>query len=676
MQTKNNIKRVKPRWYDETQQIGAYYYEKKFEKTLEEWNHSINGETKTDISFIPNEILESWLRCQSIGVDPLATPQHYILSEQDLLARLKKNKDLIEASQLFMNHLYHFVKSSRFNVSLFDKDGFILDVMQDKQHYEEARAHSWVVGSQWSENIAGNNAIGTSLFYKKPIRIFGPQHFCRVFHKRSVSSAPIFNPEGELIGGIMMLGIYYGAHPYTLGMVVAAAQSIENELRTQKKLSAVNKTSNDQKTVISSIPDAIITIDNQGYISFMNDHAKEMLHTVAHRAEGKRFKDILGDLNHRFFEIIENNETVTDREVRIFYRNASSDYTLTTNLIISQDGGITGKILFLNEIKRAKSLVATMIGAKAKFHFEDIYGQHPKFLKTIEQARMISQSSSNVLLLGKSGTGKDIFAQAIHNAGDHRDGPYVAINCAAIPRDLISSELFGYSEGAFTGSRKGGNQGKFELADGGTIFLDEIAEIPLELQTVLLRVIEEKTVTRIGGTSVRPINVRIIAATNKDLKEEIKKGAFREDLYYRLNVFSIHLMPLSDRLDDILLLVNHFVRKHEKTMRKRIDRIDNDVISIFMNYSWPGNVRELQNIIERMMSMANGNELTVDLIPQEINDFKNYTKTIESIESPEEKERKMIETMIKMKFQKKAIAKKLNISRMTLYRKIEKYSRT
>jgi transcriptional regulator with PAS, ATPase and Fis domain len=496
-----------------------------------------------------------------------------------------------------------------------------------------------------------------------------------VFHKRSVSSAPIFNPEGELIGGIMMLGIYYGAHPYTLGMVVAAAQAIENELRTQKKLSAVNKTSNDQKTVISSIPDAIITIDNQGYISFMNDHAKEMLHT-AHRAEGKRFKDILGDLNHRFFEIIENNETVTDREVRIFYRNASGDYTLTTNLIISQDGGITGKILFLNEIKRAKSLVATMIGAKAKFHFEDIYGQHPEFLKTIEQARMISQSSSNVLLLGKSGTGKDIFAQAIHNAGDHRDGPYVAINCAAIPRDLISSELFGYSEGAFTGSRKGGNQGKFELADGGTIFLDEIAEIPLELQTVLLRVIEEKTVTRIGGTSVRPINVRIIAATNKDLKEEIKKGAFREDLYYRLNVFSIHLMPLSDRLDDILLLVNHFVRKHEKTMRKRIDRIDNDVISIFMNYSWPGNVRELQNIIERMMSMANGNELTVDLIPQEINDFKNYTKTIESIESPEEKERKMIETMIKMKFQKKAIAKKLNISRMTLYRKIEKYSLT
>jgi len=572
-----------------------------------------------------------------------------------------------------MNQLYHLVKSSRFNVSLFDKDGFVLEIMQDKQYEESSLASVWVVGAQWSENIAGNNAAGTSIFYKKPIRIFGPQHFCHAYHKHAVSSAPIFSPEGDLIGGITIIGYHFGAHPHTLGIAVATAQAIENELRSQKALDAVNKTSNDQKTVISNIPEAIITIDSRDYISFMNDHARKMFHVSPHSIEGMRLKDVLGAANNNFFEIIGRTESITDMELRIFTRNGNSDFTLTCNPIISPDGSFAGKIIFLSGISRAKTLVTRMIGAKAKFHFEDIYGQHPAFLKTLEQARMISQRTSTVLLLGKSGTGKDLFAQAIHNAGPRKDGPYIAVNCAAIPRDLITSEFFGYSEGAFTGSRKGGNQGKFELADGGTIFLDEIAEMPLELQSVLLRVIEEKSVTRIGGTRIRPVDVRIIAATNKDLKEEIRKGAFREDLYYRLNVFSIHLIPLTERPDDILLLMNLFVRKYEHSMNKRITRIHPDVITTFLNYPWPGNIRELQNIIERMMNIVHSNELTHDLIPEEITNFAKISPTDGFMESPEETERKAIMKLLHLKFPKNIIAQKMNISRMTLYRKMGKY---
>ena len=183
---------------------------------------------------------------------------------------------------------------------------------------------------------------------------------------------------------------------------------------------------------------------------------------------------------------------------------------------------------------------------------------------------MVAQSSSNVLLLGKSGTGKDVFAQAIHNASSRRKGPYVAINCGAIPRDLIASELFGHEEGAFTGSRRGGNQGKFELADGGTLFLDEIAETPLELQTALLRVIEDKSVLRIGGTRVRPVDVRIIAATNKDLRQEVRRGNFREDLYYRANVFAIEMIELKERIDDIPILTDYFIKRYASAMKKRI----------------------------------------------------------------------------------------------------------
>ena len=202
------------------------------------------------------------------------------------------------------------------------------------------------------------------------------------------------------------------------------------------------------------------------------------------------------------------------------------------------------------------------------------------------------EAASNVLLLGKSGTGKDIFAQSIHNASDRKNGPYVAINCGAIPRDLIASELFGHEEGAFTGSRRGGNQGKFELADGGTIFLDEIAETPLELQTALLRVIEDKSVLRIGGTRVRPVDVRIIAATNKDLRDEVQKGNFREDLYYRANVFAIEMVPLCERLDDIPLLTDHFIKQCASAMKKNIARVDKKIMDVFMSYTWPGNVRE------------------------------------------------------------------------------------
>lgn len=673
MQTSDNIKLIRPKWQDETQQIGTDYLAKKFKRTLEEWDQFIHGEMKIDISVIPNEILESWLRCQSLGVEPIPPPRNPILSEQDLQALLADNKKLIQASRPFMNQLYHIVKSSRFTVSLFDKDGYILEIMQDSQYDKESREANWIVGAQWPENVAGNNAIGTTIFYRKPVRIFGSQHFCRAFHKRATSSAPIFSPDGSLIGGITVVGYYFGAHPHTLGMAISAAQAIENELRAQKALAAANRTSDNQRNVISSIPEGIITMDKQGYISFINDNARKIFQVGGRRAESEHASKIFGAANRHLVKTIEENESLTDAEVRIFSRQGSNDYTIICNPMYSQDGEVTGKIVILNELKRAKTMVTKMIGAKAKFHFEDIYGQNPLFLKTIEQARMISQSISNVLLLGKSGTGKDLFAQAIHNAGPRKDGPYIAINCAAIPRDLITSEFFGYSDGAFTGSRRGGNHGKFELADGGTIFLDEIAEMPLELQSVLLRVIEEKCITRIGGTRVRPVDVRIIAATNKDLREEIRKGAFREDLYYRLNVVSLQLMPLSERLDDILLLTNHFVRKYESTMCKHINRIHHDVLMAFMRYPWPGNIRELQNIIERMMNQARSQELTADLIPEEITRFAQTAKTDDVSESPDEIERKNIIKLLHLKLPRQVIARKMNISRMTLYRKMVKY---
>jgi len=653
------------------EQQGPNYYDK-FQATKREWEKFIAGNAGIDRQVITDEVFDSWIRCKRMGVDPIRIPHHEILAGTKLKNLLEHHAFFIDISRPFMQNLHKFLAGSGFLVALYDKDGYILEIIGDENAFNHARRGEFVVGSLWTEESAGNNNVGTVLRLKKPIQIFAAQHYHRFFHNETDSSAPIYNPEGELIGGICLTGHYFRATPDTLGMVIAAAQAIENEMQTRKAARELQIAYRFQKTVITSIPEALITIDNQGMISLINDNAKKLLFPDENNIVGQPVHKVFGKENHRFLSIIRDYETITDAEIRIFTRNTGYDYTMTCNTISDADGTVIGKIIILNEIKRAKTLVTKMIGAKAKFSFEDACGRNPRFLTTIEQARVVSQNSSNALLLGESGTGKDVFAQAIHNAGDRKNGPYVAINCAAIPRDLITSELFGYSEGAYTGSRRGGNQGKFELADGGTIFLDEIAETPLDLQAVLLRVIEDKSIVRIGGSRVRPVDVRIIAATNRDIMSEIRKGTFRKDLYYRLSVFSIHMLPLSERLDDIPLLVENFIRKHAQNSNGKVRRVKPQVIDAFQQYNWPGNIRELQNIVERMLNFARSDELTIDLIPEEIRPT-SAGQHLEPIMTSREFERQAIQKMLQSKLKKTEIARKMGISRPTLYRKFREY---
>jgi PAS domain S-box-containing protein len=651
--------------------MGVDYNERYYQQTLLEWRKFISGDPNIAPSIIPQEVFDSWVRCAQLGVDPLGKPNNEMLTGEALEALLTKNKAFIDVSRPFMANLYRFLEGSGFMVSLFDPRGFVLEILGDPEEDKLIRAARGFVGACWDMKNAGNNAVSAAITCEKPMQVFGAQHYVRIYHGATGSSSPIFGPEGDLLGGIVLFGRYYRANPHTLGMAVAAAGAMENELRMRKALAESRVAASYQQTVISSIQEALIAVDSASRVTLINENARKIVGLNTTKVEGRRIRDIFNHENAQFFALIENNEIITDTEVRIFSENISGDYTLTCNPILSPDQNVIGKIIILNEIQRAKSMVAKMMGANANLRFEDIYGQNSRFLMTVDQAKMVSQSSSNVLLLGKSGTGKDIFAQAIHNLSDRRNGPYVAINCGAIPRDLIASELFGHEEGAFTGSRRGGNQGKFELADGGTLFLDEIAETPLELQTALLRVIEDKSVLRIGGTRVRPVDVRIIAATNKDLREEVRKGNFREDLYYRANVFAIEMVPLKDRLDDIPLLADYFIKRYASTMKKRIARVDKKVIETFMNYPWPGNIRELQNAIERMINFLKTSELTVELIPDHIRRPGPTAEIREDPVAPQEAERLMISRMLNQKIRKNRIAERMNISRATLYRKMK-----
>jgi sigma-54 dependent transcriptional regulator, acetoin dehydrogenase operon transcriptional activator AcoR len=323
-----------------------------------------------------------------------------------------------------------------------------------------------------------------------------------------------------------------------------------------------------------------------------------------------------------------------------------------------------------HETNKNRKLAGRILNGKAIYTFDKIISQNERFRSIIEYAKKIADSKSTVLITGESGTGKEIFAQSIHNYSTRREEPFVAVNCGAIPRTLIESELFGYEEGAFTGAKKGGNMGKFELAEGGTIFLDEIGEMPTDMQIKLLRVIEEGVINRIGSSKQQPLNVRIIAATNKDLKIEIQKETFRKDLYYRLNVLPVFLTPLRERREDIPLLVDYYMKKTSRKLNREPVNITVEYMDYLQSHDWPGNIRELENVIELVVNTGaiEVNQWNNEFKQSKPLNIKAHLQSLEAIEKIH-----IINILNEVEGNISIAAKILDIGRNTLYRKLQKY---
>lgn len=639
-----------------------------------DWEQFIGGKSVRVSQQTPKAIIDSWKRCREFGIDPFMNKVSDILKGEKLERLLRKNRQLIEISSPFMDILYSYVKGSGFSVVLFDMSGRIVHIIGDKNLMQNHQKEGFVKGSCWAERSMGTNGCGTVLSENSPVQVRACEHFCRLAHRYSGSAAPIHRPGGQVLGVINMTGLYENVTPHTLGAVVSAAQAIENELLRQKAVENLREAYDFQQAIFDSSHDALIAIGKDKTIRLVNDRAKSFLNLPAN-VGGKKLVDIFPEKgNSPFIKDMLSGHILLDKECTVYRKAERYRFTVSSTLINASREDSIGRIVSLREINRTRKLVTNTIGANANFHCHDIVGEDPRFLATIELCKRAGQSTSNVLLLGESGAGKDIFAQAIHNASSRKDGPYIAINCGAIPRELISSELFGYVEGAFTGSKRGGNPGKFELADGGTIFLDEIGEMPIELQIVLLRVLEERKITRIGAKESTPCDVRIIAATNKNLRDEVyQKGNFREDLYFRLNVFTIETLPLRAKKGDIPLLVDATISRLNNRLGTHINNVHRKVLDELLNYHWPGNVRELQNVIERMMNLALGDELTPDLLPPEIVNKKDPVGSNYDGLSLEEIERLRIMELLNKNITKDEIARQLKIARSTLYLKMKKY---
>ena len=427
----------------------------------------------------------------------------------------------------------------------------------------------------------------------------------------------------------------------------------------------------------------------------INEAFAEYLDRPRDQIIGKKVAEV--DPNTRFPYVIKNKKP----EINYKHKFSNGHTAIVHRIpVLDDDGEVAygfGMVVFddlkqLQEVLEKNKLLEGKLSIYqeelknmrgAKYNWKTIVGNSILMQEVKSMASRSAKTDSNVLINGESGTGKELFAHAIHNESKRSEGPFVKINCAAIPKDLLESELFGYEEGAFTGAKKQGKVGKFELASGGTIFLDEIGDMPLEMQVKILRVLQEKEIERIGGTRTIPVDCRIIAATNRDLKERIRENAFREDLYYRLNVINIEVPPLRNRKEDIEVLTLKLMEKLSNSLGKYVNNITVDALDSLKAYNWPGNIRELENVIERAINLTDGETIEIQHLPshviahklertEEINVGTAHLQTLR--DAIEEIEKTTIMNCLKaMNYNKLKAAKVLGISRTSLYEKIEKY---
>lgn len=644
-----------------------------------------NPQTRYQLSPL---IRESWERCDRFKVDPFIKSNPFVCSQYELMQAIEKYQYLIDGCLPVMENIFHYITGSGQIIGLLDSNAMFLKVIGDYQSMEWAKGANCVEGSIWAENLVGTNGANLSIESVDPISIFGPQHYCLFSTVASAVSAPIIY-ENRKVGVLLITGPYERVKYQTLGMVVSAVNHITSKLALARAL-------NYNSIFLHNVSEGIIILDNLGHITFINDKCANLFNVNKFAVFGRAITDILEKKqDQEYFNDLLLKDNPTSEVVSLFVNNLKRRIHISYNPIHSSYPFHSDRLILIQEAKEVspitdnkvkriaptKKSLAINDNNGARVYFEDIIGNNPRFLRIIDIAQNTAISSSNVLLLGESGTGKDIMAQAIHNASPRRNQPFLAINCAAIPRELIASELFGYEEGAFTGARKGGHCGKFELANTGTIFLDEIGDMPLDLQATLLRVLEDKTITRLGGTGPIPVDVRVIAATNKDLELESKSKRFRSDLYYRLGVNRIVMPPLRERSEDIILLARHYISKLCDQLKIPTLELEPAVIDVFMHYSWPGNIREMQNVLAGAINLSSGNRITYESIRDYFQgkidshpskpESDNCATMTEAVMETEKQY--ILDCLEKNHYSRIKTAKALGISRQTLYRRLKQY---
>jgi PAS domain S-box len=452
-------------------------------------------------------------------------------------------------------------------------------------------------------------------------------------------------------------------------------KTLENIItRIEKLLHIVSKHGNNHAQLmeaLDAVNDGISLCDSSGKIIYANNACFSIFGIEKDELLNKNVDSILEEKT-MLTQVMKTKKSIIDAEYYFKFRGRSIGLICSGFPVFHEKGYLVGGVDIYRSIERSRILANKITGYHALFTFDDIMGESQKIKKIINLAKLYAPGRESILIEGESGTGKELLAQSIHNYSERRSQPFIALNCANFPNELIDSELFGYDEGAFTGAKKGGKTGKFELADGGTLFLDEIGEMQIHLQAKLLRVLETMCIDRISGTKPIPINVRIITATNRNLEKLVEEGKFRKDLYYRLKVLYLEVPPLRERGDDILLLADYFIGVLGAKMNKTVKDLSPEVKELLMKNPWNGNIRELENTISRLLFLCDNDYIDVETLK------KAGLLDVEYTEVKERKSVKVNKTSLEEILRStggnmKKTAESIGISRPTLYKLVKKY---
>jgi transcriptional regulator of acetoin/glycerol metabolism len=627
------------------------------------WDMYVNSGVLLENS-IRSVIGDSWARCLEEGVDPSSVQTRSMVDDAVYKTLINKNSQLIEAAKPVMEQARDSLAESGSMMILADRDGICLHVEGDRKTVEDGHDIHLCKRANWSENAAGTNAIGTVLSVGKPVQINTTEHFCEGIKSWTCTAMVIRDPGTQDVVGVLDLsGLSSVFNHHAQALVVEAASRIESRL-IRLKLEETNRLLNAAVTTFSSpTRDALMLLDKNGCLVKANEHVASNLAMRGVKFNGKG-QSIIRYINND----LKMSKTEWLRSEWIEPVMEGQDQ-LGSMIIIPSPHSIN--------ITPKASL------QKDTNSFEDIIGSSSILQKAIKKAQRLAVLPVPILIQGETGVGKEIFAKAIHAASSNCKGPLITLNCGGLSRELITSELFGYVEGAFTGASRGGKMGKIEAAAGGTLFLDEIGEMPLDIQANFLRVLQEGEICRLGEHKQRKVDFRVLVATNRDLNHDVKEGRFRMDLFYRISVITLNIPALRERKNDIEELVHIFADHIAKRDGVSPKKFDTGFIKALKAHEWPGNIRELHNTIECSYLMCQADMLTVEDLSDEFVSMPCKDSQSASLKdalssndnlSLEDAERIIIASALKTnKGNLTKAARQLGIAKSTLYLKLEKY---
>ncbi len=638
------------------------------------WEEYMNTGSIQTNKYLKQEILDSWERSRNNGIDPYSY-EPIVISQKELNQRLGKNKKLCEICEICVNAYMESLKDTGFRIDLLDTDLILIKQFGDETNIRKANDQGTFPGVARDESLMGTTSGSLAAILNKPVQTVGSEHYKQPLQDWTCSSTPIRQKDGKLLGILSLSGYFFQVHEHTLGMSIAITKAIEYCYYQNQVREEIELTNNYIDGIINTISDGIIAVDTERKIRMINKTAGEILGLDPSMIINNYVEDYF-DEQSSIIKTLNKQSCYADNELT-FSQKGKRSLVVGSIIPVGNKNEKSGALAIFKGLKSARGFMKNLAGFHAFFTFNDIIGNSQNMQMAKSLAKQAAKLPFNVLLQGESGTGKEMFAHALHNASDNSHGPFVSINCGAIPADLIESELFGYEAGSFTGALKGGKPGKFQLAEDGTIFLDEINAMPLNLQVKLLRVLQNRIFMRVGGVDEVSFNAKVVSASNTDLLAEVRKGNFREDLFFRLNVIDIRLPPLREQKEDIPLFVEKFLEKTCDQLGVNIT-INPAAIDVLLSYSWPGNIRELQNLIEKavVIALSKGNSII------ERKDFIQYTGFYDKSQacfdpsdlkasSILDNEKILIENVLKnTKGNKSKAAAILGITRKTLYKKI------